>query len=758
MALIFGDADHLLGEPILGKPQVNQIYVYDGQAFVPAAVGDLESVREMAVSIGEALEKAGQAMDKSRQTQEFLDQIVDENRINIPALEKNALLCAIQNVQLQSLRWAMTNEQAEGELVNGFFSVFRGTLSVDMDVSNALYLDDKGIFTSHDLSSALNRSLKIDDPSLMERVNFQGEAVYWRQDDSETGHLEGAEQVFVDASVNNRGDGKVGFPALNNGLIPGQMVRFYGFNNSAYNSAHVLDSSSTASEIVVSAIFVAEEITPDCKYRKILSVGSSGDCPGIETGMQMELESSERRIVWIDETTQGRGIGKMALDLPAPSQPINGISGIEIGIEGIEITSGHDFLGSRNKSTLDAVPGLTGSENVSFSSQTTNFEAYKVFDDHHGTDFRWLSAANNTSGWVCYDFGETARVINKYRWRTFENASSSVPGAWRLEASNDNHNWTVLHEGSNSVQTANTWIPQNAEGYFSFYNSRAYRYYRFYVTANCGHPQYLCIDEIELIEAPAKVFPLSIMALISKPQLIPDIAQWHSIESMDISENKPGLSKIFYAVTFDGGQSWSVFKDSSWQEITRIVSGQWYFRNAGNSWELVEENTQFKAIQRAFGVPTNQMTAQEFEQLGPDDWSLPGTWISTTKSFQFAAGLQSDGLDNPLIENISISYSTKSSGLILVSMPKPIRHNSQNVCASLLLKNQHDSLKLYVFTSEEDGWVEMGQLIEAANFGNEIGFFVTSEIHVRANSNVRLKVECESSHGLELYGWALNGW
>ncbi len=758
MALILGDADHLLGEPILGKPQVNQIYVYNGQAFVPAAVGDLESVREMAESIGEALEKAGQAMDKSTQTQDFLDQIVDENGINIPALEKDALLCAIQNVQLQSLRFGMTNEQVEGELVNGFFSVFRGTQSVDMGVSNALYHDDKGMFTSHDLSSGLNRSLKIDDPSLMERVNLQGEAVYWRQDDSETGHFEGVEQVFVDASLNNRGDGKVGFPALNHGLIPGQMVRFYGFNYPAYNSAHVVDSSSTASEIVVSAIFVAEEITPDCRYRKILSVGSSGDCPGIETGMQMELESSERSIVWIDETTQGRGIGKIALDLPSPSQPIKSISGIEIGIEGIGITSGHDFLGSRNESILDAVPGLTGSENVSSSSQTTNFEAYKVFDDHHGTDFRWLSAANNTSGWVCYDFGETARVINKYRWRTFESASSSVPGAWRLEASNDNQNWTVLHEGSNSVQTANTWIPQNAEGYFSFYNSRAYRYYRFFVTANCGHPQYLCIDEIELIEAPAKVFPLSIMALISKPQLIPDIAQWHSIESMDISENKPGLSRIFYAVTFDGGQSWSVFKDSSWQEITRIVSGQWYFRNAGNSWELVEENTQIKALQRAFGVQTNQMTAQEFEQLGPDDWSLPGTWNSTTKSFQFAAGLQSDGLDHPLIQNISISYSTKSSGLILVSMPKPIRPNSQKVSASLLLKNQHDSLKLYVFTSEEDGWVEMGHLIEAANFGNGIGFFVTSEIPVRANSNVRLKVECESSHGLELYGWALNGW
>ena len=224
MALILGDADHLLGEPILGKPQVNQIYVYNGQAFVPAAVGDLESVREMAESIGEALEKAGQAMDKSTQTQDFLDQIVDENGINIPALEKDALLCAIQNVQLQSLRFGMTNEQVEGELVNGFFSVFRGTQSVDMGVSNALYHDDKGMFTSHDLSSGLNRSLKIDDPSLMERVNLQGEAVYWRQDDSETGHFEGVEQVFVDASLNNRGDGKVGFPALNHGSIPGHTI------------------------------------------------------------------------------------------------------------------------------------------------------------------------------------------------------------------------------------------------------------------------------------------------------------------------------------------------------------------------------------------------------------------------------------------------------------------------------------------------------------------------------------------------------
>ena len=153
--------------------------------------------------------------------------------------------------------------------------------------------------------------------------------------------------------------------------------------------------------------------------------------------------------------------------------------------------------GAHNDGVADIVPGLIEGARVTFSSQTHGYEAWRVFDNESGSQRRWLTAAGSNTGWVAYDFGEDdKKVINKYRWRTIESESNAVPGVWRLEGSNDGMEWTTLHEGSQDVRTADTWI-----GWFGFFNNVAYRYYRFFVSANCGHPTYMSMDEIELVEA-----------------------------------------------------------------------------------------------------------------------------------------------------------------------------------------------------------------------------------------------------------------
>ena len=156
------------------------------------------------------------------------------------------------------------------------------------------------------------------------------------------------------------------------------------------------------------------------------------------------------------------------------------------------ISSGND-----NPDETNVVTAQTDGANALASSETAGYEGWKLFDHAHGPGHRWLSAINNTTGWVRFDFGSDNRqVINKYRWRTFENNSNAVAGAWQFQGSNDGSSWTTLHEGSNTVQTADTWI-----GWFTFANSDFYRYYRINVTANLGHAQYLCMDELQMVKA-----------------------------------------------------------------------------------------------------------------------------------------------------------------------------------------------------------------------------------------------------------------
>lgn len=163
------------------------------------------------------------------------------------------------------------------------------------------------------------------------------------------------------------------------------------------------------------------------------------------------------------------------------------------------VANGHD-----NNSETDAVPSQTDASRALASSETSGYEGWRLFNDEYGSGKRWLTEINNTTGWVRFDFGSNNRqVINKYRWRTFEADSNAVPGAWQFQGSDDGSSWTTLHEGTNTIQTADTWI-----GWFRFTNSSFYRYYRMNVTANLGHSQYLCVEELEMAAAQTAVNPI----------------------------------------------------------------------------------------------------------------------------------------------------------------------------------------------------------------------------------------------------------
>ena len=754
MALVIGDADHLLGEPIIGKPREGQSLIYNGHSFVPATFVDQNQVETVRQSVMEAGHTAQQAMDRSIETRTLLEGFINENRLEIHPLEARLLETLRQNIHLLVLTSSKVHEESTQLMIDGFADSFASDSFIDWEVSEASYNSIEGSFSPIVAASGQKLKVSLDNTDQLELNDAQGEIKFWRQDHKRTGHFEGGENFFSAGSLVDRGGGRVSFPAVNHGLVAGDFVRFFGFLNSAYNAIHAVDPLTTEDEIVVVINFVAEQTGSNCGYRKIISMQVLCGNVCIEPGMEIEFQNSRQGIVSVNSASPCEG--QITMDSEIPSQAIIGIKGILVGPQGLIVSSVRDHDGVSNNSIIDATPTVIDPGKVAFSSQTTSYEAYKVFDDGHGTNHRWLTARFDTTGWVSYDFGLGGKVINKYRWRTFENVSNAVPGVWKLEGSHNNIDWTSLHEGSNNNIAANTWIPVEAPGYFTFYNSQSYRYYRLNVTANCGHPEYLCLDEIELIESNEIVFPQSIMVACTKPAVFAESYDWSVIEKVEVTETKTAGSATFYALSFDSGQSWAVFRNGEWKKIASRETGSWQFQTDLETWESSPRNSQVSALKRALGESLNQMNGQEMAALLPSDWSKPGAWDVSTNSIQLAVGIRVDGDESPVVEGIQITFTGKAHDLKLESLPIEIGLGARNIQLSFLVKNYINSIRLYASVDGSPQWSEFENLSRRASLSNGIDFFVAGQFPVHENSQIRLKAECDSSAGTELHGWALS--
>lgn len=133
---------------------------------------------------------------------------------------------------------------------------------------------------------------------------------------------------------------------------------------------------------------------------------------------------------------------------------------------------------------------------ASYSTQHSgNTKADFAFDGSVATHMnRWLTAANQYSGWIVYKFNVPTVVDSISVILPDVSGLSAVeraPQDWTFEGSNDNFGWTVL-----DTQTGATGWTEGASRYYKFSNTEAYQYYKFNCTTNNGATQ-LQIGELE---------------------------------------------------------------------------------------------------------------------------------------------------------------------------------------------------------------------------------------------------------------------
>jgi F5/8 type C domain len=153
----------------------------------------------------------------------------------------------------------------------------------------------------------------------------------------------------------------------------------------------------------------------------------------------------------------------------------------------------------------DLVPNMSSdtSGSITISSDSAydaTTLAWKVFDDSTGS--WWTSSSTGVSPvsprWLKIDFGVgNTKKVRKYTIQAGINPSTWGPRDWILQGSNDDINWTNLHE----VNMEPTWVSSEKREYIVD-NPGDYRYYRLFITETVNTSgTAVSISEMELFEA-----------------------------------------------------------------------------------------------------------------------------------------------------------------------------------------------------------------------------------------------------------------
>jgi len=201
------------------------------------------------------------------------------------------------------------------------------------------------------------------------------------------------------------------------------------------------------------------------------------------------------------------------------------------------------------------------------SSPTAN--SANGFDQNPGS--LWFHGGG-TTGWLQYDFGTgNAQVVKRYTVNSANLIPERDPKDWQFLAPNDGTSWTTLN-----TQSGQSFALRMKLNIYDISNTTAYRFYRFNVTANNGHPDILHIGDIGLWNDSGRTIPDGTYHVVSR----------YSNKVMDVAApyTTNGTQIIQWGYNGFSGQKWAFSHQGNGQyKITNVASGR-VVDVGGGSW------------------------------------------------------------------------------------------------------------------------------------------------------------------------------
>lgn len=125
----------------------------------------------------------------------------------------------------------------------------------------------------------------------------------------------------------------------------------------------------------------------------------------------------------------------------------------------------------------------------------TTYEPWNAFNGTIASGGSAWLGINNGVDWLKIDLGAgNSKILDSYAVTVMANASGDdCPKNWTMEGSNDNTVWDILDTVTNQIN----WTAGLRRAYMCDVKTKAYRYFRFNVTANTTGT-YTQVGELEL--------------------------------------------------------------------------------------------------------------------------------------------------------------------------------------------------------------------------------------------------------------------
>jgi len=511
------------------------------------------------------------------------------------------------------------------------------------------------------------------------------------------GHFEGAEVDLDDAAVVNKGGApnKVGLPATGHGFAQGCKVRIYGTAN--YDGSYTVDAASTQNEIVIERSYTAETLTSTAKARRRLTLGQGNSCPDVEKGLFVSIGESDHTIVNIVST--GEPEEAVELDSPHVSAAVTGVYGINVQdgslcvnhatgglsaiwsktpiggssypktsvrqiIAGSEIpASGRDIIRLTIKSGSSSQSGCL---NLSYCSiverdgTTADGVAYptQITFNHGQPGFRIDPNAEITSDEIAFTVDEAkdylitmdlayVDVTIPAHYPPFSIGSQQLIPAQQIKVSGlaSSNGAGFYYKAWDLADGTAAYNRRNVDG-FTLITGR-------------------CLAAVRLESKVLYYLPTALFVSHTTDSNNFDISIAEDFAGVTVTENRPGNSKIYHAVSMDNRQTFKVFLSGQWRDIVRNNGSNWQYRDPAGSWQNASGNTLLQALRQAFGVANNQMTKGQLEAITSAQWKQTGgLTIHLTGTLDFAQAMRADGQDYPSVTGYTVTYTDMGTTLV----------------------------------------------------------------------------------------------
>lgn len=516
-------------------------------------------------------------------------------------------------------------------------------------------------------TTEFSETLTVDDVAKINRADVKGAIATWVKDGYATGHFEKAHKALAGAAV-DLGGGLVKIPCVGHGFVATNIITI-ALTVGPYNGVHTLPSQALgdADNFIVTLGYAAEVFAGDDYAAQHLGTSQED----IEAGQEVKFADATPTISAI--TADGTGTNGITLSADHASAAITAIYGITVNAAEVLTLARAD---DAPDTIFDKSATLTGYWLV--GNNTVIRFVIPAADTAAGAGYIKLTLASYASD-VWQTVGYVPKQINGgcsiSHVSIVERSGSTDDGTTTptVVTFNNGAAGATIAKGGTITSDLIPFALDNAKDYLvtiqcsgatsgysvfvakQYPSTDAHRIYQgtgaYNLAAFTADPIWgtyyadmagTVMTGLTNVGAPTYIY---VATTNSTSQI--NLAGVESIRSVVVTATEPGASNIYYAVSWDGRNTYKVFTDAAWRSIARFNGSTWFYNTSATTvenWVNFGTNEPELCIAEAMGTVQNQMTEAEFEAITEAQWA--SAIGNPFLDFAFALELDAGDSDN----------------------------------------------------------------------------------------------------------------